>query len=282
MRRPNRWLILGLGLIAQATTTMLLYGLPTLVPTIRRTDHLSLVAVGWVVAAPTIGLMLTLIAWGAAADRYGERDVMAIGLVGAGGLLVVAALVHPIVYRALFLALAGASGASVNAASGRVVLGWFAPHERGTAMGARQTAQPLGVGLAALILPPLAGADRLGPAIGFLAGVHLVVGILARLFVVDPQREATGATAATASPYRTSSALLRLHASSTLLVVPQFAVSVFAVEFLVSQRHWTPIAAGRLLFAAQLLGAAGRLAAGRWSDIARSRLGPMRKVSTLR
>jgi sugar phosphate permease len=41
----------------------------------------------------------------------------------------------------------------VFAASGRLVLGWFGPGERGLAMGLRQTAQPLGTMLAAAILP---------------------------------------------------------------------------------------------------------------------------------
>jgi sugar phosphate permease len=52
------------------------------------------------------------------------------------------------------LVVAGAAGASVYAASGRLILGWFAARERGLAMGIRQSAQPLGVAVAALT-PPL-------------------------------------------------------------------------------------------------------------------------------
>ncbi len=40
------------------------------------------------------------------------------------------------------------------------------------------------------------------------------------------------------SPYRRSTALIRVHLASTLLVVPQFAVSVFTLTYLVEQRHW--------------------------------------------
>jgi sugar phosphate permease len=39
------------------------------------------------------------------------------------------------------------AAASSNSASGRLVVGWFPPERRGLAMGIRQTAQPLGVGL---------------------------------------------------------------------------------------------------------------------------------------
>ncbi|HEY0497637.1 MAG TPA: MFS transporter, partial [Kutzneria sp.] len=74
---PRRWLILGLGLSAQAAACTFLYGLPFLVPEVRAVEGLSLAQVGVLVSAPTVGLLLTLIAWGAAADRYGERIVMA-------------------------------------------------------------------------------------------------------------------------------------------------------------------------------------------------------------
>src|SRR5204862_5366651 len=51
------------------------------------------------------------------------------------------------------LGLAGAAGASVNAASGRAVMIWFPASERGLALGVRQTAIPLGGLVAALVLP---------------------------------------------------------------------------------------------------------------------------------
>jgi sugar phosphate permease len=275
---PNRWLILSLGLAAQASGSSFMYGLPMLLPQLRHDDHLSLAAAGWLVAAPSIGLLATLILWGAAADRRGERDVMAVGLALAGGFLLAAATVHDVAGRFVLLALAGAGGASVNAASGRVVLGWFAAHERGTAMGVRQTAQPLGVALAAVTFPPLADRYGVGWALVAPAALSLLISLLVLVFVVDPPRTAAVPGVRDGSPYRAAT-LWRLHASSALLVVPQFAVSAFALEFLVSAGHWSPVAAGRLLFGFQLGGALGRLAVGRWSDLVGSRLGPMRIVA---
>ncbi len=61
-KTPNRWLILGLGLSAQGSTAAFLYGIPTLIPELRHEYHLTLSGAGWVVAAPTIGLLCTLIA----------------------------------------------------------------------------------------------------------------------------------------------------------------------------------------------------------------------------
>lgn len=274
----RRWLMLAFGLVAQASTCLFLYGLPMLVPQLRAELGISLATAGALVGAPAAGLLLTLVLWGAIADRHGERLVIASGLLLAAGLLLWAAALRSVLGLGLALAAAGAAGASVNAASGRVVLGWFAPSERGLAMGLRQTAQPLGVALAALLLPPLAGRWSVGAALLVPAALCGLVGVLVLIFVVDPPRPGAGSARSAGSPYRTP-VLWQLHAASTLLVVPQFAVSAFSMSYLVSARHWDPLAAGRLLFVAQLLGALGRIGAGRWSDQVGSRLRPMRRLA---
>jgi sugar phosphate permease len=232
------------------------------------------------VSAPTVGLLLTLIAWGAAADRYGERVVMALGL-GAAGVLVAVGSVgtHGVLPLGVLLLVAGAASASVNAASGRVVMGWFGPRERGLAMGIRQTAQPVGVGVAALTLPFLGQAFGYRAALLFPAVLCVLLAVLVAVLVQDPPRPARRETDRTRSPYMESSALWRLHGSSALLVVPQFAISAFSLEYLVSAQHWTPGAAGVFLGVVQAAGAAGRIATGRWADLAGSRLRPMRQLA---
>jgi sugar phosphate permease len=268
-----------LGLLAQAVTSAYLYGLPMVLPQLRHDGHLSLATAGWLVAAPSIGLLTSLIAWGIVVDRRGERDVMAVGLALAAGCLLIAAAMPGFAPRFILLLLAGAAGGAIPSASGRVVMGWFEAHERGTVMGIRQTAQPLGVALAAITFPPLANHFSIGWALVLPAVLCVVVGVFVVVFVVDPARPELIVSAPRAtSPYRTST-LWRLHASSALLVIPQFAVGAFALEFLVTQRHWSTEGAGRLLFGFQLVGAVGRVAAGHWSDRAGSRLGPMRIIA---
>jgi sugar phosphate permease len=275
----RRWIILAVGTFAQAATCCFIYGIPMLVPALRA-DGASLFAASLVVSAPMAGLLLTLIAWGAAADRRGERVVIVAGVTAAAGCLAVAAALPGRWLLAGLLALAGAAGASVNAASGRVVMGWFPPEERGLAMGTRQTAQPLGVALAALGLPPLAHSAGVHAALWFPAGLCALAAALVFLLVRDPARPPRAAGAPPAgSPYRGSTTLARVHASSAMLVVPQFAVATFTLAYLVHERHWDPSVAGRMIFAFQVAGAAGRVASGVWSDRVRSRLRPMRQLA---
>lgn len=275
----RRWLILAIGTFAQAATCCFLYGIPMLVPALRA-DGVSLFGASLLVSAPMVGLLLTLIAWGAAADRFGERLVIVTGVGIAAGLLLVATAASGTVALGVLFVLAGAFAASVNAASGRVVMGWFPPQERGLAMGTRQTAQPVGVALAALGLPPLARAHGLHIALAFPAGLCAVAAALVFALVADPPRPARQpGTPSPGSPYRRSADLARVHLASAMLVVPQFAVATFLLVYLVGERQWDPSVAGRVIFGFQAAGALGRVVTGVWSDAVRSRLGPMRQLA---
>ena len=182
----RRWLILFVGLIALTAGCTFQYGLAYLIPALRH-GGFSLELASILVACPTAGLLLTLIGWGAAADRWGERVVLASGLSSAGLVLVAASFVHGAIGLGLCLALAGAAGGSVFAASGRLILGWFARHERGLAMGIRQSAQPLGVALAAATLPALGAGGTRGPLL-FLGGFCVIAAVLVVALVRDPDR----------------------------------------------------------------------------------------------
>ena len=271
--RAQRWLVLAAGTVALTAGSAFQYGLAYLIPALRASG-LSLAQAGVIVACPTAGLLLTLVAWGAAADRWGERRILAAGLGVAGLVLLAAARARGMAALGACLVVAGAAGASVYAASGRLILGWFAARERGLAMGIRQSAQPLGVAVAGLALPTLA-ARGLAAAFAFLGAFCLLAAALVVAVVRDPARDGERAQAQRGSPYRTR-VLWRIHAASALLVVPQFTVSTFALVFLVDTRGWRAPAAGALLAAAAAGGAASRLGAGHWSDRLGSRMRPMR------
>ena len=272
----RRWLILAAGTAALTAGATFQYGLAYLIPALRA-GGLSLPQAGVLVACPTAGLLLTLVAWGAATDRWGERLVLASGLTLAGLVLLAAIWARGMVMLGASLVVAGAAGASVYAASGRLILGWFTVRQRGLAMGIRQSAQPLGVAAAALALPSLS-ARGLAAALAFLGGFCLAAAAVVAAVVRDPVRVRAQAHQQPGSPYRTS-VLWRIHAASALLVVPQFAVATFALVFLVDVRGWPAPVAGSVLAAAAIAGAASRLGAGLWSDRVGSRMRPMRILS---
>ncbi|CAA9424985.1 MAG: Uncharacterized MFS-type transporter, partial [uncultured Pseudonocardia sp.] len=134
--------MLAAGTLAQAATAAYSLGIAAVTPALRDHFGLDLAGVGLLVGVVSAGLIPTLVPWGMAADRFGERSVMTAGLVGAGAALGAAVRVDDPVAAGVLLALAGAAAASVNAASGRAVLTWFPHRRRGLAMAVRQTSVP--------------------------------------------------------------------------------------------------------------------------------------------
>ena len=252
------------------------YGLAYLIPA-WRAEGRSLEEAAFLASAPIAGILVTLIAWGIATDRWGERWVLVSGLAASAVVLFAATLSTATPVRWALLFLAGATSAAIHGASGRLVLGWFAAEERGLAMGIRQMGQPLGVGAAAIALPAVAIGGGVSAAFVALAAASLGAALLVLVTVGEPVIGSTAASA-TRSPYR-GGYLARIHAASALLVVPQFAVAVFAFDYLVTALEWSPGAAGALLAVAAVVGAIGRLAVGWWSDRRRARLAPMRTVA---
>lgn len=274
-----RWTILAVGVAAQMAVSALRQGLPALGPTLISQLHLSLPQLGVVLGSVSAGIVLTLIPWGALADRVGERPVISIGLTGTAMALAVASLTGGYVALLVALVVAGMFGASATGASGRAVMGWFGRGERGLALGIRQTGVPLGGGLAAIALPLIVAGFSLRAALLALAAGCLVAAAAAWRWMREPPeaREEPRPRAGGPAPLR-DRRLWRLATGSGMLVVAQASILGFVVVFLHQQRGWSPAAAAAALAAVQVGGSAVRVAAGRWSDRRQERVAPMRAL----
>jgi len=274
----RRWAILAVTTAGQTAATMLVVAPSLLIPAMHDDAGLSLAQAGLVAAAPTFGMLLALYGWGWLTDRTSERGVLLSGLSGTALAAAAAALTHSPVVLGICLVVGGAFAASANAASGRVVVGWFPPHRRGLAMGVRQVAPPLGAGLAAVTLTIT--AERHGPyaAHWIPAAACALVVLLIAAVVIDPPRPDRHSTPA-ANPYRGDAFLPRIHGASVLLNFPQTAMGTFALVWLVQDRGWAVGAAGTLIALTQVLGALVRIGSGQLSDSVRSRVRPVRWIS---
>jgi sugar phosphate permease len=275
----RRWTMLAASTVAQAAAAVMVHGPAFLIPTLHDRQGLSLAEAGLVAAAPTVGVMLTLVAWGWVTDQRGERFVLLVGLGATTVAGVASALTHSLPLLVVTLFLAGAAAASTNAASGRVVVGWFPAHRRGLAMGIRQMSQPIGVGVAAISIAVVADGHGVETALWVPTVACALAAVLAAAVIIDPPRPERKEGTAVANPYREDSYLARIHGVSVLLVVPQFLVWSFALVWLVQDRDWSPVAAGSVVAIAQVAGALGRIAVGQLSDVVSSRLRPLRWVA---
>lgn len=276
---PRPWLMLAIMVLGQASTTVVTATPAFLIPYFQEREGLSLASAGLLAGAPHLGLVLTLIVWGAAADRFGERKVLLSGLLLTTLAVVASMLAQGFVALGVAFVVSGAMSACINNASGRLITGWFPTERRGLAMGIRQTCQPIGMAIAAIAVPGLATAFGVQAAIAFGGALVFVSLLLCVVAVVDPLLSPRTVAAAAQNPYRGSATLARIHLVSVLLVVPQFVLSTFGLVWFTIGFGWSELAAGVLVATAQLIGAGGRIAVGMWSDAAGSRLGPLRLIA---
>jgi sugar phosphate permease len=282
MASGYRWVILAVGAGAQGSAAAFYLGLATIAPALRSDYGLSLTGLGLLLAAPLLGLVLTLVRWGQASDRFGERPVMVLALGGCAVVLAVTPLLGPLPWVFLALVAAGAAVAGVNSASGRAVLSWFPARGRGLAMAVRQSAVPIGGALAAATLPTLAAHGGSRAALWAVAGLEAVTAVAVVVWVrAPPDRVSTvGVVERTrVVDMLRNGPFMRVCAAGSLFVLPQVVITGFGVELLHGLAGYAPATAAALLGVTQVAGAGARVLVGWWSDRVGSRLRPFRLIA---
>jgi sugar phosphate permease len=273
----RRWKVLAAAAGAQGAAAAIFQGLPSVGPQLGGEYGLGLAQLGLALSAVTFGMTLSLLAWGVLADKLGERRVIVTGLLLAAGALGGAALASSFSLLVVGLFVAGVACASANASSGRTIMGWFPAAERGTAMSVRHASLPVSAALAAAALPALASAAGARAALWGLAALASGGALVASVVLRNPptSRRASARVRAIASDRW----VWRLSAATGLLVVGQFLFIGLLVVYLHSRQGWSPAGAAAAFAALQLVGAAVRVLAGRWSDRRGDRIGTLRLLS---
>ena len=269
-------MILAAGTLAQASFAALSVGLPALAPALRAHYRLTLGETGVVLGAVGIGMLFTLLPWGFLADRISEQVVIALGLVLAAASLVLAGSTHSYGMLVLALFAAGALGASVNAASGRAVMGWFPATQRGFALGVRQTAIPIGGAAAAAGLPWLADGGGTRRAFIALGASCFAGGLIALALIRTPP--APGADLGNVRGPIRDRRMWILGLGAGLYLTAQVGITGFLVLFLHEHRGVSSHSAALLLAAINVLSIGARILSGRWSDRVHTRLRPIRQI----
>jgi MFS family permease len=269
-----------ISLIVTSTSFLFINGVAFLIPALEAERKTPLTQASLLASMPSWGMVVTLIGWGYVLDRVGERIVLTAGSALTAVAAYAAASAHSLIWVGVFLFLGGMAAAGCNSAGGRLVSGWFPPHQRGLAMGIRQTAQPLGIALGALVIPEL--AER-SPHAGLLFPALACTGaaLLSVIGVVDSPRKPleTATDEELASPYRRSRVLWRIHAASALMMMPQTVTVTFMLVWLIRNDGWSIASAGAAMTISQLLGALGRILVGRLSDRIGSRMRPVAVIA---
>jgi sugar phosphate permease len=273
-----RWVVLAAGTAAQTGFSAVLVGLPVLGPALQDRYDLSLSAVGLAFSSVWIGPIATLLPWGLLSDRIGERIVLASGLAGCGVVVAAAGWAGSFWLLVGLLTIAGALGASVNAASGRAVMQWFSADQRGLALGVRQTAIPVGGAIAALALPAVNSANGLKASFLFLGVLCIGCALFAGIAVREAVRPEAALEAEDVEWTLRDRRLWILSAGSDLYLVGQVAILSFFVLFLHDQHGLSDAAAAAGLAVMQVGAIVTRISSGRISDAIGARIRPLRWI----
>jgi predicted MFS family arabinose efflux permease len=275
---PYRWVILVVATLAQTGTAVLFLGVGALAGFIQEDFDLSGAQTGLLVTAIGLAAVIALLPTGRLLDRRSERMIITAGalILAAGAALAALSNTYGVL---LMILLIGGGGYSASQPGGsKVVAAWFPAHQRGVAMGIRQTGLPLGGAIAAAILPAV--ADRwdwraaLLVAAAFAAGSGVLFGLAYRPPADPVLASVPGFRTELGGLFRSKGVRLAMQ-SGLAMVSMQFVIISYLMLYL-RDVHGVPLTRGAwMLFGAQGGGVAGRIVLAAWSDRVSNRMLPV-------
>jgi sugar phosphate permease len=265
----DRWVYLAIATLSQVSLATIHLGIPAVIPLIQKELGLSLTEVGVIVSLVNIGVVASGILAGKAADRFGERLIIAYGTM-AGGLIVMMIYFTTSFFSLVpVLLLLGAPFGSATPAGSKAVAGWFERRERGTAISIRQTGVPVGGAIAALVLPSLALAYGWRFALALIGVIAIGVGVAVLKLYKEPaaqpvQRVETPIGGIMDIVRRKDIWAVTLYAS--ILAGCQWCYLGYIELYLTEDIDFPLVLAAAMLAGGQILGAVGRIVSGLASD----------------
>lgn len=288
-----KWVILAIGVAAQASFAAAFAGLPVTAVVMRSAYGMTTAHLGLVLGCMALGVTFSEMIWGLLTDRFGDRKVLLTGLLSTSVALLALARfavpspMHTPSYLLLGagLILVGVLGGSVNSSSGRAIMGWFSDGRRGLAMSIRQTAIPAGGAVGALLLPWMAQRFGFQAVFTTLAAFCCVSALATWIWLHEhaaPHTLGPGAEVQPVTPsplYRLD--VWRLALASGLLTAPQLAVLTFGGVFLHDHNAASLGMIASVIVVVQVSGSVARIMIGRRSDRGGDRLALVRRIGLL-
>ncbi len=263
-----RWYALGLTTWGQAATNILGSAFGPLAPFLQDDLQISRASVGLISTAVFLTAAPSALFGGRAADRVGERSVLILsGVLGALAALSVTASsgFWTLVLSCLFL---GLGNGIQNPAGSAAIMRWFPQHQRGFAMGIRQTGVPIGGMLAAGVAPIL--AIHYGWRSAYLVGglLSLIGALLIVVAYFDPPRKPIAGTPAMRSlkDLARDKRIRHLAIIFNCQVFTQMAATTYFVLFLHETFAASVVTAGALFVVVNIAAMVARIGWGLVSD----------------
>ena len=262
---------LGLVTLAHGLGSLSILAAAPLSPFLLEGLGLSRVQVGLFLPAAYLGGMLFALPAGFLTERRGVRWPLALGQMLTGTMVVLASLAPDLPAALACLFVGGLGFGVLNPTTGKAIVDWFPPRERGRAMGVKQTGLTLGGIVSAAALPSLAVTLGWRVALGLAGLVSLASAVAIAALYRDPAPRPGGASAVSprfsdVGPFLRRPGVIVVFACGLALSLLQSGVLGYFVLSLRDTFALSAVDAGRLLALAHLGGAIGRLGWGVVSD----------------
>jgi MFS transporter, ACS family, hexuronate transporter len=267
----RRWGALALTTGAHACGSLAVLAVAPLAPFLLDALDLSRAQLGLLLPAVYLGGVVMSIPSGWLTERLGVRVLLALGQIVAAVAVALAAASHGLVPLLALLVVGGFGFSVLNPTTGKAVLEWFPPRQRGLAMGIKQAGLTLGGVASALALPPIAAAFGWRAALVVAAATALGSAVLVALLYRSPiggGRVGGGSAPrlAEVTPFARRPGVAVVFACGLALSVAQSSTLAYLVLFVRDTFGASPVASARVLAIAQVGGAAARLGWGLASD----------------
>jgi MFS family permease len=262
---------LALVTLAHALGSVSILAVAPLSPFLLDDLALSRVQVGLFLPAAYLGGVLMSLPAGWVTERRGVRRSLVAGQLLTGGMVMLAALAPDLTPILGCLVVAGFGFAVLNPATGKAIVEWFPPRQRGQAMGIKQAGLTFGGMASAAVLPPVAVALGWRTALASAGGAALVSALALALFYRDPRARAVVAPGppiriVEVGPFLRRPAVVIVFLCGLGLSLVQSGVLAYLVLSMRDTFGLSAVDAARLLAVAHLGGALGRLGWGVISD----------------
>ncbi|MBE7147602.1 MFS transporter [Bacillus mycoides] len=269
----NKWIMLALATVAQASATLITYGVGVLALFWKQKYALSNMQVGLLISAVNIGPLFCMLFAGRLLDRYNERILIGASSVLLGGALLLVHTARGFIGLLFVLLLIGTFYSVSQPGGSKVILKWFPKEKRGLAMGIRQAGIPIGGAFAGVIIPLLTIKFSLAYTINVIATICIVGGLLFFIFYkesyVGEQISRENGKLSFLTQLKKvigKKELYPIFITGVCMVSLQMVLVGHFIKFLVVEKSITPILAGKVFSITLVGGMIGRIILAAISD----------------
>ena len=269
-----RWVILGLSWTAYSMVFISRLSVGPLAPFYKEDMGMTNAELGIVIAAASLGFMLTCFPAGLVVDRIGARLPLTIGELIIGISMILLFFLPSYVWLLILMLIAGLGGGILLPATTQGVMLWFKSSERATVVGIMHTPVNIASVITAATLPAIALSLSWSYGFLFIGIISVAIGVMAPLLYKEPPVTVISATAGSL-PETQETPLLEIIKSREIWLVGfcgfcmnwvEMAILAHLVVYLKEALFYSVVAAGGILAMLQVPGFVGRPGWGFLSD----------------